>query len=338
MKKLLPILCILLAAQMHAQPTITGATNNPVPGDRFKLRDCNTAGISAGAAGASVTWDFSGLVTAYTDSISFEACSTTPYCDSFPGATLSVTFDGSYFDYLRTDTNQFAALGSYDGLTIDRFDDPYAISMYPMTYGTIKVDTIIEHLDTIFYAWGIDSFVADGYGTLKLPSGTYDSVLRVHIISYEKDSDIEAGVSTVSYYRTETYNWYRPGFRFILLSEYFDTSGAGSSYLSDVWYCPYVLPAPPALIGEQSVSPTLSIYPNPANDVFMIRLNSDAAQRALIRITDLAGRTVIPQTKHELVAGDNCIPYTSSALKPGSYLVHVQTEGSSFVKRVVIER
>lgn len=338
MKSLLTCLCTLLCAAALAQPTITGHTNNPLPGDKYHIRGCDTTGASMGPAGAGVTWDFSSLATDYVDSISFLACAATPYCDSFPGAALAVTFDGSYFDYLRADTNEFSSLGSHDGMYIWRYDDAYAITMYPMTYGTIKIDTVAQHYDTVFYAWATDTFVADGYGTLKLPSGEYDSVLRVHIIATEKDSILTSpGNYTVSHYRTESYNWYRPGFRFVLCSQYYDTAGAGTPYLADVWYCPYTLPTPPpAGLAEIAYLSGPVLYPVPADDAVVLKVHSAGKQEVRINIVDVHGRAGIEPQVHELSAGSNEISFRTSHLAPGTYLMQVSGAVNTFVKRFIV--
>ncbi len=207
-----------------------------------------------------------------------------------------------------------------------------------MSYGSIKVDTIVQHFDTVYYAWGIDSFIADGYGTLKLPGGIYDSVLRVHIVSIEKDSILSSGSYIVDSYRTETYNWYRPGFRFILCSQYYDTLGEGTLYLSDVWYCPYALPTSPTGIAGYQQHTRMFVYPNPASEAFMVELRAGSRQSALVSVTDITGKTVMPQQIHELLPGTNNISIRSSHLPSGAYLVRVTTAEGNYTRKIMIER
>ncbi len=329
------LLTFAIIACGFAQPTITGATINPVAGDGFRIIGCDTAGVSKGPAGAGVTWDFSGLETAYTDTISFVACSATPYCDSFPGATLAATLDGTYFDYFVTDTSKFAALGSCDGSYTDRFTDPYAISMYPMTMGTILVDTAVQAIDTSLFIWGIDSFIADGFGTLKLPSGTYTNVLRVHVIYYEKDSVPDAVSPEVTYYRYETYNWYLPGFHFVLLTLDYDTSGSGTPYLYDAWYAHYPLPSTNTK-GTTAAAPALHIYPEPATDMVHVQLSSKVNETATITVTDVTGRVVGDVINVPLVAGTNTINYSTASFASGTYMIRIGTASGNYAKRITV--
>jgi len=332
-------MALLCATSGFSQPTITASTNNPVAGDKFIIRGCSTSGVSHGAAGAGVTWDFSGLVTSYNDSISFLACAATPYCDSFPGATLSTTFDGSYYDYLVTDTEKFASLGSYDGTDLSRFTNPYAISMFPMTYGSILVDTAAQNYDTTLFVSAIDSFIADGYGTLKLPSGTYENVLRVHIISYETDSVPDPVTPEVTYNRTDNYYWYVPGFRFILLAMFYDTSIASAPSLADVWYCKYDLPVPPpTAVGNIAMNGNSFIYPNPAKDLLFARIVADKAEEASLAITDLTGKEVLTLLKAALSPGINTISCNTSSLAPGIYVAHLTRSSGNFVEKIIIDR
>ncbi len=340
MKKTLITLTVLLcAAYGFAQPTIMAYTNNPLPGDKFFLHDCDTNGVTVGPSGAAVTWDLSTLVTAFTDSISFVACSASPYCDSFPEATLAITFDGSYYDYLVTDTGKFALLGSYDGTDMERFTNPYNISMYPMAYGSVLVDTSAQHYDTSLYVVSVDSFIADGYGTLKLPSGTYTNVLRVHVIDYEKDSVPDPTTPIVTYYRSEMYNWYLPGFHFMLLSMEYDTVSGSTPYLADIWYCKYTLPTPPPTFAENiAIRQGIMLYPNPAKEVITIQLSAQRPEDARITLTDMAGKEVLTPLTAKMVPGSNTISCNTSSLAPGLYVVHVTTSSGNFVEKILIER
>lgn len=72
-----------------------------------------------------------------------------------------------------------------------------------------------------------------------------------------------------------------------------------------------------------------SVYPNPANDQVNIRVNDNKPVKQVV-ITDLLGKEVAVYT-------DANAPINTSGLTPGIYLVRVETNDASGVKKLVIE-
>ncbi len=330
------IMAIFGALWSFAQPTITAATNNPVVGDKFFIHYCDTTGVSKGAAGTMVTWNLASLASVFTDSIEYIACAPTPYCDSFPGSTMASTSDGSWYDYYLTDVGQFAANGSHGTSIATYYSDPGAMMKYPMTFGSIAADSSDYVSGGSAYVTTTDSFIADASGTLILPSGTYSNVLRVHVITYERDS-FDFGTPSVDTFRSEAYFWYTPGYHSPLLVMFYDTSGSGVAALSGVYYSPYIPPT--AVAGDiADRGRGLFVYPNPANEILNIKLNATTATEATISITDIAGRVVAEPLKQKVVAGNNTISYSTASLPPGMYLLRVNTAQENYVEKISIQR
>ena len=67
-----------------AQPTLSRTANFPAVGDAFSRINCDTVGVSAGAAGANQTWNFSSLQQAASfQSGDFVLPSTTDFASDF---------------------------------------------------------------------------------------------------------------------------------------------------------------------------------------------------------------------------------------------------------------
>jgi hypothetical protein len=335
-RALLSVLAVIAMFSSFAQPALSAAGNNPVVGDKFFILYSDTAGVSMGASGATVTWDLSGLTTLFTDSVEYIACAPTPYCDSFPGSTLASTTDGSWFDYYTTDVNQFASVGSYGSSLGTFYSDPGAIIKYPMTYSTVSVDSSVYVSGGSAFVNVVDSFNGDAYGTLILPSGTYTNVLRVHVVSHERDS-FDFGTPTVDTFRSESYYWYTPGCHHPLLVMYYDTTGSGTSYLSNVWYSPVTSTTSVADATGFNVH-ELSVYPNPANDNLQLRLFAKAKTSATITVTDMTARLASAPMNRELQPGYNSVSYNTASLPAGMYLLRVNTATENFVRKISIVR
>ena len=324
--------CILFGATSFAQPTITGAANNPVAGEVFYGHACDTTGANRGAAGAGVTWDLSGLTVYQQDTSAFVSCSSTPYCDSFPGSNIAISDGFGGYTYFITDAAKWAVNGYGSATATDNqhFSDPENIVSFPMTYNTVKADTYSSAQPGIpWYSSGIDSFIADGYGTLILPSGSHTNVLRVRTITYSNDSD---GSTAAMHVRSERYMWFTPGFHFPLLVMTYDTSG-GTPYLYDVTY---YTGGTTAVNDINNSAAKLKVYPNPARGTINIACTSPSDQAATIILTDITGHAVWSSVNERLSGGVNNFSYSTGSLPSGIYLLRVQAGDTAMTEKVTV--
>jgi hypothetical protein len=78
--------------------------------------------------------------------------------------------------------------------------------------------------------------------------------------------------------------------------------------------------------GLETISGNTSVYPNPAKDNIYVSLSS-AAEEATIQVYDMNGRLVISGI-HRL-AGKKNIAISIATLQPGTYVVKVQSAGTT---------
>lgn len=338
-KQFLLGLLMASATAVFAQPTLTKATNNPVAGDKFYGYICDTAHVSKGSSGASVTWDMSALVKSDSDTTSFFTCAATPYCDSFSGTDIVMLHDGDYA-YGVTGANGIEFTGIYSGGNYIHLTNSNTYTRFPLSYSTVVKDTFSSKMSvmgTAMYFTMYSSNVCDGWGKLVLPNGTFNNVLRVHGTLITKDSFNIMGMPQVSVSQTETYNWYMSGFHSPLLTIDYDTSGSAVPYVTDVKY--YKATPPSTGIADARVAATMSsIYPNPASDQLHVAVNMPGATNATIAILNMTGQVVYSVNDTRMNAGMNEVQLPVGMLPNGLYMVRLQSNDAQLTGRFTVAR
>lgn len=325
---------IASATAATAQPTLTAATNNPVIGNIFIEHHADTTGKKPGPVGSAVTWNFSTLSEIAADTTRYISCAATAYCDSFPGANI-VAYSSLGYMYGVTSTTGYKILGGYQDSKIMHYSQPQSAMAYPLTYNTIQKDTLVSSIpgagvpvDLVRY----DSIVADGYGTLKLPSGNYANVLRLHLRSMDILSIALPDTILADTTYSESYAWYTPGFHSPLLAMSFDSSSSGMLISGLSWYT-----KPGTVTVNTMTVPNagIRVYPNPAARDIDIYYNSPASDQASITLKDLTGRTTISWNER-LKSDDNHFHYTLPELPAGMYILTLQTGNNLISEKITI--
>jgi hypothetical protein len=206
------LLCFLSFAAT-AQPLI----NNPEGynyGDLMFLADCPP--VAAGPSGPSQLWNFSGLTSTGLVTLSILPVPATSIYKSGSNMMEEYSDGVSYFmqtspiqDYIAgmTDTTTSSG-GSADSVT---YPDAVLAVVRPFTYTSNASGPFTLH--TTYYpgvtgpvsGTGSISLTGDGYGTLVLPDGVYNNVLRVMI---NEQSTYRLGSGGSMKQTIHTYKWY----------------------------------------------------------------------------------------------------------------------------------
>ena len=336
------LLGLLLGATttVFGQVTLTKATNDPVAGDTFFGYICDTTNAGKGLSGASVTWDMSGLIKNDSDTTFYLACAATPYCDSFPGANIVMLHDSEY-SYGISGASGIEFIGVYSDDSPILFDERSTHTKFPVTYNTVIRDTFSASFSMmgadIVYT-GYTNSICDGYGTLKLPNGTFTNVLRVKTIRIIKDSVYFMGTPEVNVYETEEYAWHMSGFRSPLLTVTYDTLGSATPYVSSVKY--YKATPPPSVgVGEAEFAGSVqSVFPNPAKDEVTLSLKSPGATVVNVSVLNMAGQVVYTSNNKQLKQGQNEMTLPVDLLGNGMYMARIQGEGVLLTARFSVLR
>ncbi len=308
-KTLLLAAFALLAFVAQAQPTLTQAAVGAVGSTYYMgIQDTFLPTDNVGSAGAGQTWDMSSLQVNGLDTIWFVSPSSSPYAAGFPTSNLALRQAslGDGIAFLESNVGFLDLLGLASDLLntgtpiVVNQNPPSRVAQFPFTYqntfnGTTNIDVTIDAsgfgiplVDSARYQnTQVRNLVADGYGTLILPSGTFNNVLRVKEINNQHTTILVHtffGWSTYqdSLFTDSTFTWWN------------DTKGY---YLAQAAYIGGALSTiryqDPVIVGRpEPRENAFHVYPNPAaNRVF---IDTDGKVYEL-RITDLQGRVVARQ-------------------------------------------
>lgn len=323
-------LCFSLNTKSFSQsPTLTAANSNPVVGEVINGEAINYT--NPGSGGASQTWDFSALVALGAQTFSYVNPSTTVNAASFPSATIATTSAATTTNnYYSTSATDFSIEG-YDYGAPTNLTEPYSnaekVLTYPFTMGSNFMDdyygTYTSGANTINRT-GTNAVAADGYGTLILPWGTLNNVLRV--VSVDDYADSTSTGMPFSHFTFNIFNWYYPGVHNAVLS-------LTSLYMNGDTTTPVAqfgtyLDQVSVGINENVFSKSdFNIYPNPSNEKLFIQ--STEKIKSLNCMNSL-GQTI------SVTIENNAI--NISSLSKGMYfLIVVSENGNSFRKKFIKE-
>ena len=312
-----------------AQPILSAASNNPVAGDVFYGHVSDTTGVTPGASGATVTWNFATLPTVYMDTVNFVSCTVAPDCGTFSGSNLAIMSSTTDFSYFNEGPAGLTMLGYVSGGMSSPYVSGLDVFYYPLSYNSTHTDTAIMDYAGFDIQHISDSFVYDAYGTLILPTGTFTNAVRVHKISITRDSSFAIPTWDVSVSRTDDYFWYVSGIHFPLLQLTIDTA-----YGNSVEYYGTSPSLGTATIDEQAGG--MRIFPNPAAQDIHIAFNIAETKNAVVSVADLTGSVVATVSSERMVAGANDITIPVSNLPAGMYIVQLKSPEGVVAKKVVV--
>ncbi len=309
MKKILFLLITLTPLLLNAQITIT-SSHLPFAGQTYVNANDDTYSATIPPGGANQTWNYTGLLNTELDTTAFLSAAATPYASSFPGSNLAIyTMSDSLYLYLTTNTN-----GLYiDGYYFNNANPPFGQNAIPFNPSNLFVPTPFTYQDTRTntYKYVIDidsvlphlrfvhhveqSFLGDGYGTLQLPSATYNNTLRIKSTELQMDSLLFDTIGNGSYFLIDppvvsqhsSFLWFRasqPSLLLNLASDSLGIIGENSSYLYASATSVQETPAQKAT--------NVRVYPNPARDFVQVSLLKEGDRNTLFRLSDIQGRVI----------------------------------------------
>ena len=299
-----------------------------------------TPGQNPGTAGASQTWNFSGITYSNSYRGDYAICTASPHCSAFPGSTIALmTPNVSYF--MAVDGDSFFSTGVWYDRSVDveeKYPDPQTLLRFPLTYGDSYVDSFravqILGNDTLTRR-GSDSTLADGWGTLLIKSANLSNVLRVKkILTIEERIDT-GGTPIIFHARSVSYYWYLPGYREYLL--YTTTMSTDNPFVapqhSEGRYTGMVNGGN-AGVGASASS--LFSLENPARGILHVSLGVGTTEPLDWRITDLLGRSLAKSNK-PLATGKTSLHIPLETLAPGIYLINIRQGSRQDTQRFVVE-
>jgi hypothetical protein len=366
-KTLLPALFSLLTASaaFGQAPTLTAANMNPVLNDSFLSVICDTATITAGAAGTSVTWNFTGL-TASTTVAPNTGVGYVVYAHSAPGYTtlsllpsfaasthaiispataIAAPPDTTITNYYIEGSSSTSQTGTWvNSNNYAAYSDPIDVLHFPFTLSSSFTDSyagLVTYtaLSTTVSATegGTVTVNADGWGTLNLPFGaSYTSVLRVHSYQLYRDSANLFGTPTITTDTLETYAWYKPGYHSALLSIATLRTPYPAFNYKTVAYVKSQLANHENVPDINSIDASLAICPNPASNALNISFNTPTSQLVYISLYDMAGQEVAVLA-NKTFQGKQNLSFNTDAFPRGLYVVHLQSGNGSVTRKIELQ-
>jgi hypothetical protein len=325
-----------------AQPTLQYPNNAPEIGDVVQIQFVANDGLTVGPIGPDVTWDYSGLTATFGGEITVIDPAQAPAGGDYPDANVVMNMGDTIFTYAKTDADGYFYEGSQ--FTTGTFPTQLIYSnsrtfiKFPFTYLDTYNDTYKGVVTTSVATIHVEAeteMLSDSYGTLILPTGTYNNVLRTTTIDIEIDSVFVGGFYTKSFELIRTqYSWFQANSKGPLMSieimtnplamtldtvAYFMTSGAGIGDL-----------------GNQPVS-LLSVYPNPAEDHLMVEYEVAGNISSTIAIVNQVGQLMYDRLVNSDGTGLVREKVDISTMPSGMYFVNVSCNcGKQITQKFVI--
>lgn len=337
------VVAVVFAGSAIAQPTLTNAVF-PKAGLTLTFLTADSTTVSAGSAGANVTWNFSTLKVDTSTSVvpeTYISASSTPFAAEFPGANIAqklVDPDSSgggqaAYNYLAISNTQVNYLGLASPTAVLKYDDPELILQAPLTFNGTFADQYAYSLDF----GGIQAFNQgktdskyDGYGTLILPNATLNNVIRLKTIDISVDSSNLFGFISINYDTAELYLWFLPNLSGPLMTYNRSYGRSLSTFngqiIEDFFYGPNI----DISFRDNAVSVTdrpeerfgLAIDrvgPNPVVDELQVYFTEGAPKtdKLELQIRDVRGVLV----GRNQVVGNGAIKLPTGQLQPGNYFL-----------------
>jgi hypothetical protein len=282
-------LTVCLAAA--AQPTLTEANNAPQPTDLFPISSSSADSILT-SAGAMETYGCWMLLEASNRDVHFIDPAATSTSNTIPGTEVISTDGGADTLFWSSDATGLFLVGERTIATF-AYSDPVKELAYPCTFGT----TWSDNASATFTVSGFNvvrsttlTGEGTGYGTLQLPSGSVNDVLRVSVRKQTTDQSIATIVRTsnITYFFVDTVQY--PILRLQVDSVTISGGAPGVTYTNEWMYGQ-------GDVGVEDLSAadiTFTAYPNPVNDLLTLPVSVNGA--ATCEVIDAAGRVVLTRT------------------------------------------
>lgn len=301
--------------QLQAQITITRSDFGIVGNILYYGNDTTVSNLSVGASGANKTWDFSGTVAAdYYDTSIFVDPTTIEGAPAEANLAIDGGEDGDE-TFFNIDNNRVKTILPLGDFGMD--NQQLTITNFPLNFGDVIKDSAFTKIqgtpdDFGFSGLPYDSLrisvdikstsTADGWGSLITPMATHNA-LRVRSV-VNIDVTIEGklpfiGWSPVPVNPDEQqilYAWYGKDKKFSLAEASLDTNGVITSFRYQV----DSIPSKPTtgLANINRTTPSISAYPNPANEKIVFNFTNVEGELEIFTITgQVISKQLISGTK-----------------------------------------
>lgn len=291
MKFINPALVIVgFSISSFAQPVLN-QSNGFVPGTSISIFVDGAPVLTEGSGGMNQVWDFSSLSSANaTSDYTGIDPSTTPYSSHFPLSNVAsegTDFTGSpIYNYFTNNSSVYESLGYENSTSSIIYTDPLDILHYPFHYTDQFFDTYNGLTGDGGVNYGNVEIVADGYGVLQIPDGTFSNCLRIREIRHDS---LITPLFGEAYTHDTSYKFYVENYPEPLCQvnhHHALLSGYPFDFNEIYWQ-----KIDPSVIIEQNLNDESFLFPNPCTDFLFIKRLSPACG-CVIRINNIFGEII----------------------------------------------
>jgi hypothetical protein len=220
-------------------------------------------------------------------------------------------------------------IGTGNNSYVYKATDPLTQMQFPFTYNS----TFTDHTTAEYSVNGIDvtrsgtvTMAGDGYGSIALPAGTVNNVLRVKSTQFYNDTFWSSGMPIATGTSTTTaYIWFSETIKSSLLTISYteQTQGAQTLNAKQVTYYPNSLTG---LVRTMSDDLDLTIAPNPLRDKAVISFDLKRSGSMRMEVTDITGRSVQTEDMGNLHTGRHTLQFSCESLPNGLYFVRLYSD------------
>lgn len=325
--------------------TISETHQMPSVGDSVHYVNANPFGFDSTGVGnvTSKVWDESSLLNAGTtyDFNFIHPDSVLPgfYKDSFPSATIARGESGSsgyfYYENSSNDINRLGWALNSSNFGIYKDNTVSTEFHFPITAGqtyTSSYHGIFAPLnlgeDSVTIESGVTTGNADMQGQLILPTGTFDSILRVHVTEiFHLKAYLFGSAITDEVIFDDYYYWFSDTI-FQPLLIFGKTYQNGSVQATVLRYQPLV---PTTNSISENKTERIQVYPNPTNGKFILDNRFQYLKNANIQIYNCFGEKILFEIRHD----QNSDEIDISSAARGIYLVNTTSNNSPATFKIV---
>ncbi len=331
MRKLATLLILCAGSFMLlAQPTLDIDNFHMNNGETYAIHQVEYQTPSA--SGSDLMWDYGSLALTPVDTFEVVDPSSSIFGANFPSADVAIrtTYDVHVY-YSQGDSGVFTQ-GNASTSAWTAFSDPKMHYLLPATLNSTGSDDYYKITDngnggqTI--SEGTTTITSDAYGTLSLPFGTFNDVLRFvrtedNILVTIADGDTTYSSITLiqHFFLCEQSGW--------ALLELNETIVDGVSYYGAFATEPLIITKVHEQFGHSSL---MEVFPNPASRVANVLFESELKEDWELNIYDFRGKEVFDtmdiREYHSKI--------DLSMLEAGGYILEVRSKTGERIQQVLI--
>jgi hypothetical protein len=328
---------VFMAGLVFSQPTITYNGNCPQIGDIY-YQSYFDQPVSPGPSGENQTWNFTNLDIFETGEYLAMDPDDTPFGNIFTESNIAFNYNNEeiyHFGYSTSSESVNNGTGFVNKSDmIIHYSNPATLMQYPFSYNSSFTDSyygayVYEGLET--HESGGVYTLADGWGNITTPAGTYNNVLRVKTERDHVDSVWMEGIfiyaTTINYI---DYAWYAPDVRLpvfaITLSNCMGVCDTVGYYTTSTQQIPDAY---------QSIS-QLKISPNPANEIVHINFEIDQINPIQISIIDITGKIIYKNNYIPISLGLQKVNIQLNNIDAGLYFLSLSDNNKSISNKIMI--